>query len=225
MIAVGACSRCGTLSGAVQTVMWALNARLPPRETRGFLKQRLMALTLIGCVVTSFALVFVLLVRRSARERLGRIGCRPHVAGRWVWWTAQWPILLVGLLTMFAIVLLLGPTRWHRPSGGSSRPEPFRRRRLARRLRPLRGLHQHLRLVQQGVGSLAAVIVMLTWLWLSGSPCSSAARSTPSSALAALADTAALNPVTGRPVLTPDGFARVLIRCYRSEKGEGGDRS
>ena len=32
----------------------------------------------------------------------------------WLWWTAQWPILLLGLLFAFATILYLGTER--RPS-------------------------------------------------------------------------------------------------------------
>src|SRR6476660_1949616 len=39
--------------------------------------------------------------------------------------------------------------------------------RLAHRLCRFRDLHEQVRLLQQGVGSLSAVVVMLTWLWLS----------------------------------------------------------
>ena len=89
--------------------MWALNEAYDREETRGFLKRRLTGLAMVLLLVLSFALAFGLLV-------LG-----PHLSGwmgsavgaealvQWLWWTAQWPILLLGLLLAFATILYLGP--------------------------------------------------------------------------------------------------------------------
>jgi membrane protein len=85
----------------------------------------------------------------------------------WVWWTAQWPILLLGLLTMFAVVLYLGPNivppRWEFVTPGAllavvvwlaaSGGFAFYTSRFAS--------------YNKTWGSIAAVIIMLTWLWLS----------------------------------------------------------
>ena len=85
----------------------------------------------------------------------------------WIWWTAEWPILLLGLLFVFAVVLYLGPNvahpRWRFLTPGSV-------------------VAVAVWLVASGLfavyvslfgsynkawGSLAAVIILLTWLWLS----------------------------------------------------------
>jgi membrane protein len=167
MIGVGLALAFWTLSGAMQTVMWALNAAYECAETRGFFKKRLVAVALIGCVVVSFALVFVFLI-------LG-----PHVSAwvgsavdettivEWVWWTAEWPILLVSLLTMFAFVLYLGPNvvprRWQLVTPGALFAVVVW---LA-----ASGLFSvytsNFASYNKAWGSLAAVIIMLTWLWIS----------------------------------------------------------
>ena len=167
MICVGLALAFWTLSGAMQTVMWALNAAYACDETRGFFRKRLVAVVLIVCVVVSFALDFVLLI-------LG-----PHVSAwvgsalddtavvEWVWWTAEWPILLLGLLTMFALVLYLGPNnvprKWELVTPGAVFAVAVW---LA-----ASGLFafytSNFASYNKAWGSLAAVIVMLTWLWIS----------------------------------------------------------
>src|SRR5262245_16609317 len=114
MIVVGGVLALWSLTGAMQTLMWALNVVYDTDETRGFVKRRLTALAMVVLMLTAFALAFGLLV-------LG-----PHLSGwlgstleaedvvRWVWWTAQWPILILGLTIAFATILYLGPNVEHR---------------------------------------------------------------------------------------------------------------
>ena len=84
----------------------------------------------------------------------------------WIWWSVRWPILVVGLLAAFATLLWLGPDvearSWRLVTPGSL-------------------VAVVMWLVVSGAfaiytsrfgsynktwGSLSAVIVMLTWLWL-----------------------------------------------------------
>ena len=109
MSVVGVVLALWTLTGAMQTLMWALNEAYEREETRGFVKRRLTGLVMV-LLRLSFALAFGLLV-------LG-----PHLSGwmgsaagaealvQWLWWTAQWPILLLGLLLAFATILYLAQT-------------------------------------------------------------------------------------------------------------------
>jgi membrane protein len=168
MVVVGSVLALWTVTGAMDTLMWALNAAYDREETRGFVKRRLTALVMVILLLVAFVLAFGLLV-------LG-----PHVSG-WIgdavgleavvkilWWTAQWPILILGLLLAFATVLYLGPNvdhpRWSFVTIGT-------------------GIAVVVWLVASGAfalyvsrfgsynkawGSLAAVIIMLTWLWISG---------------------------------------------------------
>ena len=168
MVVVGSLLALWTITGAMDTLMWALNAAYDREETRGFVKRRLTALAMVTLLLVAFVLAFGLLV-------LG-----PHVSGwigsavgledmiDWLWWTAQWPILIVGLLLAFATVLYLGPNvdhpRWSFLTVGTT-------------------ISVVVWLVASGLfalyvgqfssynkawGSLAAVIIMLTWLWISG---------------------------------------------------------
>jgi membrane protein len=165
MTIVGGALALWTTTGAMTALMRALNRAYDRGETRGFVRQRLVALVMMACVALAFALVFGLLVLGPAVT-----GWLEGLAGdwvRWVWWIAQWPVLLVGLLVSFATVLFLGPDvhhpRWRFVSPGAV-------------------LAIVLWLVASGAfafyvsqfgsynkawGSLAAVIVMLTWLWVS----------------------------------------------------------
>jgi membrane protein len=167
MIVVGFLLALWTLSGAMQTVMWALTAAYERDETRGFVKKRLIAVTLIFCVVVSFALVFVLLVLGPDASRWVGSAVGNTTLVRWVWWTAEWPILLVGLLTMFAIVLYMAPNvvprKWQFITPGAVFAVVV--------WLVASGLFavytSNFSTYNKAWGSLAAVIIMLTWLWVS----------------------------------------------------------
>ncbi len=167
MAAVGLILALWSLTGAMQTLMWALNEAYDRDETRGFVKRRLTGLAMVVLMLLAFVLAFGLLV-------LG-----PHLSGwigsavgaeslvQWLWWTAEWPILVLGLLLAFATILYLGPDvdhpRWSFLTIGTA-------------------LAVLVWLLVSGAfavyasafgsydktwGSLAVVIIMLTWLWLS----------------------------------------------------------
>jgi membrane protein len=167
MIGVGILLALWTLSGAVQTVMWALNAAYECEETRGFFKKRLIALALIACVGTSVVLVFLLLILGPHVSTWVGSALGDTAVVRWVWWTAEWPILLIGLLTMFAIVLYLAPSiglpKWQLITPGAVFAVAVW---LA-----ASGLFavytSNFASYNKAWGSLAAVIIMLTWLWIS----------------------------------------------------------
>ena len=167
MVVVGTVLAVWSLTGAMQTLMWALNSAYERDETRGFLKRRLTAFVMVVLMLFAFTLAFGLLV-------LG-----PHLSGwigdaiglealvAWLWWTAQWPVLILGLLVAFAAILYLGPNvdhpRWQFLTFGTA---------LAVLVWLLGSGAFAVYVSQFGSynkawGSLAAVIIMLTWLWLS----------------------------------------------------------
>jgi membrane protein len=168
MIVIGSLLALWTVTGAMDTLMWALNSAYDREETRGFFKRRLTALVMIVLLLIAFVLVFGLLV-------LG-----PHLSGwigdavgleavvQWLWWTAQWPLLILGLFLAFATILYLGPNvdhpRWQFLSIGTA---------ISVLVWLLASGGFAVYVSQFGSynkawGSLAGVIIMLTWLWISG---------------------------------------------------------
>lgn len=168
IIGVGGLLALWALGGAMQNVMWALNIAYDREETRGFVKKRLTGWYMLGFVLLGFALVFGLLVLGPQLSTwIGNASGQPGLVSA-VWWAAQWPLLIGGLLLAFAGVLYLGPNvdhpKWRFLTIGASVAVVIW---LA-----ASGLFA-LYVSQFGSynktwGTLSAVVVMLTWLWLSG---------------------------------------------------------
>jgi membrane protein len=168
MVIVGFVLALWTTTGAMTAFMRAMNRAYDRDESRGFFRQRLVAVQMVVAMAVAFLLIFGLLVLGPVMS--GWIGDALDIEGvmGWLWWVVQWPVLLAGLLTVFATVLYLGPNvdhpRWRFISLGSV-------------------FAVVVWLVASGLfavytsmfdsynktwGSLAAVIVMLTWLWVTG---------------------------------------------------------
>jgi len=168
MVIVGFVLALWTTMGAMTSFMRAVNRAYDREEGRGFVRQRLVALQMVIAMGVAFLLVFGLLVLGPVMS--GWIGNALDIEGvmGWLWWVVQWPILLIGLLAVFATVLYLGPNvdhpRWRFITPGSV-------------------FAVVVWLIASGLfavytsmfdsynktwGSLAAVIVMLTWLWVTG---------------------------------------------------------
>jgi membrane protein len=168
MASVGFVIAVWTTTGAASAFMRALNRAFDREETRGFLRQRLVAILMVAIMLVAFALVFGLLVMGPALS--GWIGNAVgfEAALKWIWWVAQWPVLIVGLLVAFATVLYLGPNvefpRWRFLSPGTVFAVVV--------WLLVSGLFAVYTATfasyNKAWGSLAAVIVMLTWLWLTG---------------------------------------------------------
>ena len=167
MILVGGLVGVWTASGAANAVMRALNRVYDTDESRGFVKQRLLGLTMVLVGIVAFALVFGLLVLGPKLSAwIGEsVGAEDVV--RWAWLLGEWPILLVGLLVAFGAVLFLGPDverpRWRFLTVGAGIA-------VALWLAASGGFAIYVSLFgsyNQTWGTLAAVIIMLTWLWLS----------------------------------------------------------
>jgi membrane protein len=156
-----------SLGGAMQNLMWALNSVYDRDETRGFVRRRLTAFAMVFFAVLGFGLMFgVLILGPHLSTWIGSaVGAKSLV--KVVWWVAEWPLLIGGLLLCFAGVLFLGPNiehpRWRFLSFGSA-------------------IAIVIWLAASGLfafyvskfgsynktwGALSAVVIMLTWLWLS----------------------------------------------------------
>ena len=167
LIAVGGVLALWTLSGAMQNVMWALNTAYDREETRGFVRRRIVAAAMAVFALMASALALGLLVLGPHLSRwIGEaIGNKTVV--EIVWWAAQWPILIAGLLLAFGVIYYLGPNveqpKWQFLSFGAvfavviwlvaSGAFAFYASRFSS--------------YNKAWGSLAAVVVMLTWLWIS----------------------------------------------------------
>jgi len=167
ILGVGGVLAVWSLSGAMQNLMWALNSVYERDETRGFVRRRLVALGMLLFAVLAFALMFGVLVLGPALSRwLGSAIHEKRVVSI-AWWAAEWPLLVLGLLVCFAAVLYLGPNheprRWRFRSFGAvtavviwlagSGAFAFYVSRFGS--------------YNKTWGALAAVVIMLTWLWLS----------------------------------------------------------
>jgi membrane protein len=167
MIAVGILLALWTLSGAMQTIMWALNIAYERDESRNFVKKRLIALAMIACALLSFGLVVVLLILGPHMTTWIGDAIGNSTLITWVWWTAQWPILLVGLLGAFAIVLYLAPNN-DPPKWQFITPGAVFAVIIWLAASGLFAVYtSQFSSYNKTWGSLAAVIIMLTWLWLS----------------------------------------------------------
>ena len=167
MIVVGGLVALWTVSGAANAVMRALNRVYDTEETRGFARQRLVALAIVFISIISFALVFGLLILGPKLSTWVGDAVGAESAVRWAWLLGQWPILIVGLLVAFGAVLFLGPDVERPRRGFLSVGAALA---VALWLVASGGFAVYLAFFgsyNKTWGSLAAVIIMLTWLWLS----------------------------------------------------------
>jgi membrane protein len=167
MIAVGALLAVWSLTGAMKTLMWALNIAHDVPERRGFFRTRIAAVAMLACAGTAFVLVFALLVLGPPLSTWVGAALNQSTAVSWIWWTAQWPVLVAALLVAFGGVYRFGPDlarpRWRAVTPGTLTA-------LAVWLAVSGGFAwyvSNLGSYNKTWGSFAAVIVMLTWLWLS----------------------------------------------------------
>jgi membrane protein len=167
MIVAGAVLAVWSLTGAMKTLMWALNIAHDAPERRGFFRTRIAAIAMLVCIGTAFILVFALLVLGPQLSDWVGAALDQRTAVSWVWWTAQWPVLVAALLVAFAGVYRFGPDldrpRWHMVTPGTLTA-------LVVWLAVSGGFGwyvSNLGSYNKTWGSFATVIVMLTWLWLS----------------------------------------------------------
>ena len=167
MVVVGSALALWATTGAMTTYMTALNIAFDTKDRRSFVHKRLRALVMVACIGIAFLLVAVLLLFGPTIERHLEHAVGFGGALGWIWWTAQWPILAFGLFAAFATLLFLGPDverpRWRLVTGGTFLA-------VVIWLVVSGGFAfytAHFASYNKTWGSLSAVIVMLTWLWLS----------------------------------------------------------
>jgi membrane protein len=169
VIVVGGVLAVWSLTGAMQNVMWAVNAAYDREESRGFVRRRIVALFMVVFALLGSLLAFgVLVLGPQLSTWLGKsLGAETEV--KIGWYAAEWPLLLAGFLVAFAGLMFLAPDikhpRWQFLSLGAvtaiviwlvaSGAFAFYVGRFGS--------------YNKTWGSLAAVVIMLTWLWLSSS--------------------------------------------------------
>ena len=167
VLSIGGVLAFWSLTGAMQNLMWALNIAYDRDEGRGFVRRRITAVWMVLFALIGFALAFgVLVLGPHLSTWIGNaIGAKTVI--KIAWYIGEWPLLVGGLLVAFAGFMYYGPNvkhpRWRFLSFGSV-------------------VAIVIWLVASGAfafyvskfssynktwGSLAAVVVMLTWLWLS----------------------------------------------------------
>lgn len=168
LVSVGAVLALWTATGAMTALMRALNRTYDREETRGFVRQRVTALAMVASILLAFGLALGLLVLGPHLARWVGEAAGMETLVAWVWWTAQWPILLAGLLASFASILYLGPNvdhpRWRFLTPGALLAVAvwLAASGLFAAYTSLFGSYN------KTWGTAAAVVVTLVWLWLSG---------------------------------------------------------
>ena len=167
LVAVGGVLALWSLSGAMQNLMWALNIAYGRDETRGFVRRRLAAVGMAVFTLVAFALVLGLLVLGPHLSRWIGDAAGAKTAVEIAWWAAQWPILIGGLLLAFGVILYLGPNAEHPRLQFLSFGAVFAVVTWLIASGAFSFYVSRFGSYNKAWGSLSAVVVMLTWLWLS----------------------------------------------------------
>jgi membrane protein len=168
VLAVGLVVALWSLTGAMQSIMWALNVAYDREESRGFARRRMVGMAMLTFAFVGFLLMVGVLVLGPHLSRWVGEALGAESAVRWAWFAGEWPLLVVGLLLVFAGLLYFGPNvehpRWAFLSPGAvlsvvlwlaaSAAFAFYASKFGS--------------YNKAWGSLSAVVVLLTWLWLSG---------------------------------------------------------
>jgi membrane protein len=155
-------------TGAMNAYMLAINLAYERKDRRSFVRKRIVALEMVGTIGFAFVLVGVLLIfgpeiERSIASHIGGAGGVLDI----VWWIAQVPILLVGLIAAFSTLLYLGPDVEHRKWQFLT-PGSLVAALMWIAISGLFAVYTSMfGSYNKTWGTLSAVIVMLTWLWLS----------------------------------------------------------
>ena len=168
LLAVGIVLALWTATGAMTALQRGLNNAYECPEARGFLVQRLTALRMIAVAVAGLVPAFALLVLGPQLSRWigSATGLQPQMG--WIWWIAQWPVLVTGLLVAAKGLLQIGPSV-ERPRRGLLAAGPLFAAVGWLAASALFALYvSRFGSYNKTWGSLSAVIVTLAWLWLGG---------------------------------------------------------
>ena len=165
LIVVGSLLALWSLTGAMSAFMTAIELAYARRDPRSFLRRRLVALELVGFFLLALVLVGGLLVFGPTLS--GWVGEKTDAGSlvSWIWWAAEWPLLIGALLGILTVMLWLAPAK--RPSWQVLLPGAL----LATVIWIVASGGFAFFTATYGTynktwGSLSAVIVTLVWLWL-----------------------------------------------------------
>ena len=165
LIVVGTLLALWSLTGAMSAFMTEISAAYGVRDRRSFLRRRWIAFELVLCFLLALVVVGGLLVFGPTLSAwLGRATDHGSLVS-WIWWVAEWPLLIGALLTIITVMLWLAPIE--RPSWHGLIPGAL----LATTLWMLSSggfafFTATFDNYNKTWGSLSAVIVTLVWLWL-----------------------------------------------------------
>jgi membrane protein len=114
MTVVGSVLAVWSTTSAAAALMESVTTAYDRRDERGLVRRRLVALVVVVLLVCAAGALFGLLVLGPHLARwVGDASGQPSLT-EWLWWTAQWPILLLVLVVAFAVVLYLCPDVEHK---------------------------------------------------------------------------------------------------------------
>jgi len=165
LIVVGSLLALWSLTGAMSAFMTAIELAYARRDPRSFLRRRLVALELVGFFLLALIIVGGLLVFGPMLSAwIGRTTDDQTLVS-WIWWAAEWPLLIGALLAILTMMLWLAPAK--RPSWQVLIPGAL----LATLIWIVSSAGFAFFTATYGTynktwGSLSAVIVTLVWMWL-----------------------------------------------------------
>jgi membrane protein len=98
-------------SGAMGTVIKAVNRAMERPETRPFWKVRIVALVLVvSSGITTAGIFLLIVVGGSIGDAIAR---KAHLGGafQWTWGILRWPVAFTAILLFFSLVYYLAPNR------------------------------------------------------------------------------------------------------------------
>jgi membrane protein len=167
MTVVGFVLAVWSVTGAMNSYMTALNLAYDRQDKRSFVTKRVVALKMAAVMGIAFLLVAVLtlfgpVIVNAIASHVGSMGGVIRV----LWWVLQWPILLFGLLVAFATLLYLGPDVEHRKWEFLTLGSLVAAVLWIAASALFAVYTATFASYNKTWGSLASVIVMLTWLWI-----------------------------------------------------------
>jgi membrane protein len=165
LIVVGALLALWSLTGAMNAFMIAISEAYGVRDPRSFFRRRWVAFELVLCFLLAVVVAGGLLVLGPTLSGwLGRATDHESLVS-WIWWAAQWPLLIAALMAVLTAMLWLAPVQ--RPPWRGLLPGAV----LATAIWIVSSggfalFTAHFDTYNKTCGSLSAVIVTLVWLWL-----------------------------------------------------------